>query len=78
MNTHITFKGKRYPFMQQHIIQIIKDLAKKIRVNDELYRMIGTLLIEEIGQANVDTVNVTIDLGQPKTTIAPTTATSTG
>ena len=64
--------------MQQHIIQIIKDLAKKIRVNDELYRMIGTLLIEEIGQANVDTVNVTIDLGQPKTTIAPTTATSTG
>ncbi|XP_033759571.1 uncharacterized protein LOC117341818 [Pecten maximus] len=76
VNTHVIFKGKRYLLMQNHVIQVIKDKSKKIRVNDIELKMIGTLLIEPFDGGSVDVIDVGIDLGPASTTtIKPTPST---
>lgn len=79
VNAHVTFKGRRYPLMQDHIIQVIKDKARKIRVNDIELRMIGTLLIEPFDGGDFHVIDVGIDLGPvTTTTIKPTPSTPSG
>ncbi|XP_076100771.1 uncharacterized protein LOC143069851 [Mytilus galloprovincialis] len=72
VRVQLRFQGLSSPGMKELVLNIIKDRAKRIMVNQKELRMIGTLLIEPVS-ASLDIINGTIDLDpSPTPPVRPT------